>query len=88
MHTSVKLWVATQDGWVILMNPDKMCSTGEGNGNTHQYSCLEKPWKVQKGKKKNEPPRSESVLLGYATGEEQEMTLYMDITRWSVPVSD
>ena len=45
--------------------------------------------KYEKAKRyntKNEPPRSEGVQ--YATGEEQEMTLHMDIIRWSVPISD
>ena len=32
---------ATQDGQVIVKNSDKTWSTGEGNGNPLQYSCLE-----------------------------------------------
>ena len=33
----------TQDGWVIMKSSDKTRSTGEGNGNPLQYSCLENP---------------------------------------------
>ena len=40
----MKLWAmpcrATQDGWVMV---DKTWSTGEGNGKSLQYFCLEKP---------------------------------------------
>ena len=32
---------ATQDGQVMVKNSDKVWSTGEGNGNPLQYSCLE-----------------------------------------------
>ena len=32
---------ATQDGQVIVKNSDNVWSTGEGNGNPLQYSCLE-----------------------------------------------
>ena len=32
---------ATQDGWVMVERSDRMWSTGEGNGNPLQYSCLE-----------------------------------------------
>ena len=32
---------ATQNGWVMVENSDKMWSTGEGNGKRLQYSCLE-----------------------------------------------
>ena len=31
---------ATQDGWVMVVRPDRMWSTGEGNGKPLQYSCL------------------------------------------------
>ena len=53
--------------WLV---PDKTRSTGEGNGKSFPYSCLENPMnsmKRQKGRKlKDEPPR----LLGaqYSTG--------------------
>ena len=32
---------ATQDGWVMVERSDRMWSTGGGNGNPLQYSCLE-----------------------------------------------
>ena len=34
---------ATQDGRVMVERPDRMWSTGQGNGKTLQYSCLENP---------------------------------------------
>ena len=34
---------ATQDRRVIVERSDRMWSTGEGNGKTLQYSCLENP---------------------------------------------
>ena len=34
---------ATQDGQVMAESSEKMWSTGEGNGNPLQYSCLEDP---------------------------------------------
>ena len=43
----------SQDGQVMVESPDKMWSTGEGNGKPLQYSCLENPMnsmKRQKGK--------------------------------------
>ena len=63
---------ATQDGRVMVKSPDKMWSTGEGNGKPLQYSCLENPMNSMKRQKdrtlKNELPR----LLGaqYATGDQ------------------
>ena len=33
---------ATQDGWVMVESSEKTWSTGEGNGKSLQYSCLEK----------------------------------------------
>ena len=49
---SLKLWVtlfrATQDGWAMVKNSDKMWSTGEGNGKPLQYSCLENPMNSMK----------------------------------------
>ena len=52
---------ATQDGLVTLENPDKMLSTGEGNGKPLQNSCLENPRKGMKRQKdrtlKDEFPR-------------------------------
>ena len=41
---------AIQDGQVKLESSDKMGSTGEEIGKPLQYSCLENPWTVLKGK--------------------------------------
>ena len=63
---------ATQDGWVLVERSDGMWSTGEGNGKSLQYSCLENPMKSMKRQKgrtlKGELPR----LVGaqYATGDQ------------------
>ena len=67
---------STQDRWVIVKSSDKTCSDGEGNGNTLQYSCLEKPMNSGNGKKircqKMSPTgqKMSNILLGNA-GEEQ-----------------
>ena len=62
---------ATQDGWVMVESSDKMWSTGEGNGKTLQYSCLENPMNSMKRQKdrtlKDQLPRS--VGAQYATGD-------------------
>ena len=42
---------ATQHGWVIVKNSDKMWSTGEENDNPLQYSFLENPMNSMKRKK-------------------------------------
>ena len=42
---------ATQDGEVMVERPDRMWSTGEGNGKPLQYSCLENPMKSMKRQK-------------------------------------
>ena len=53
---------ATQDGWVMAERSDTMWSTGEGNGKTLQYSCLENPMNSMKKQNdrilKEELPRS------------------------------
>ena len=53
---------ATQDRQVMVESPDKMWSTGEGNGKPLQYSSLENcmdSMKRQKGMTlKDEPPKS------------------------------
>ena len=53
---------ATQDGWVMVEKSDRMWSTGEGNGKTLQYSCLENPMNSMKRQNdrimKEELPRS------------------------------
>ena len=63
---------ATQDGWVMVESSDKMWSTGEGDGKSLQYSCLENPVNSMKRQKdrtlKDELLRS--VGAQYATGEE------------------
>ena len=42
---------ATQDGWVMVERSDRMWSTGEGNGKSLQYSCLENPKNSMKRQK-------------------------------------
>ena len=63
---------ATQDGWVMVGSSDKMWSTGEGNGKSLQYSCLDNPRKSMKRLKdktlKDALPRS--VGAQYATGDQ------------------
>ena len=39
---------ATQDGRVMVERFDRMWSTGEGNGKSRQYSCLENPMNSMK----------------------------------------
>ena len=41
---------ATQAGRIMVERPDRMWSTGEGNGKPLQYSCLENPMKSMKRK--------------------------------------
>ena len=54
----------------VVESSDRMWSTGEGNGKTLQYSCLDKPMKSMKRQNdrilKEELPRS--VGAQYATG--------------------
>ena len=63
---------ATQDGRLMVESYDKMWSTGEGNGKSLQYSCLENPMNSMKRQKdrtlKDKLPR----LVGaqYATGDQ------------------
>ena len=56
----------------MVESPDKMWSTGEGNGKPLQYSCLENPMNSMKRQKdrtpKDELPRS--VGAQYATGDQ------------------
>ena len=63
----------TQDRQVMLESSVKTWSNGEGNGKSHQYSCLKNPMNSMKRQKdmtlKDEPARS--VGVQYATGEEQ-----------------
>ena len=39
---------ANQDGQVMVERPDRMWSTGQGNGKLLQYSCLENPMNSMK----------------------------------------
>ena len=41
---------ATQDRWVMVERSYRMWSTGEGDGKSLQYSCLENPLNSIKGK--------------------------------------
>ena len=63
---------ATQDGRVMVERSDRMWSTGEGNGKSLQYSCLENPMNSMKRQNdrilKEELPRS--VGAQYATGDQ------------------
>ena len=63
---------ATLDGSVIVEKSDRMWSTGEGNGKTLQYFCLEDPMNSMIRQKdkilKEELPSS--VGAQYATGDE------------------
>ena len=56
----------------MVESPDKMNSTGEGNGKPLQYSCLENPMNSMKRQKyralKDELPRS--LGAQYATGDQ------------------
>ena len=64
--------MATQDGQVMVERSDRMWSTGEGNGKSLQYSCLENPMKSMKRQndriRKEEHPRS--LGAQYATGDQ------------------
>ena len=64
---------ATQEEWVVVERPDRMWSTGEGNGKPLQYSGLENPMNSMKRQNdrilKEELPRS--VGAQYATGDQR-----------------
>ena len=67
---------ATQDGRVMVESSDKTWSTGEGNGKTLQYSCLENPMNSM-GRQKERTQKDQlpkSVGAQYATGEEWRNT--------------
>ena len=63
---------ATQEGRVTVERPDRMWSTGEGNGKLLQYSCLENPMNSMKRQNdrilKEELPRS--LGAQYAPGDQ------------------
>ena len=64
---------ATQDGQVMVERPDRMWSTGEGNGKPLQYSCLENP--MNSRKRQNDRILKEVLLRSvgaqYATGSQR-----------------
>ena len=64
---------ATQDRRFMVERSDSMWSTGEGNGKSLQYSCLENPMNNMKRQNdrilKEELPRS--VGAQYATGDQR-----------------
>ena len=65
-------WGATQDGRVIVERSDRAWSTGEGNGKSLQYPCLENP--VNSMKRQNDRiPKEEftrSAGAQHATGDQ------------------
>ena len=63
---------ATQDGQVKVESYDKMWSTGEGNGKTLQYSCLENPMNSMKRQKDRilKDKLHRSLGAQYATGDQ------------------
>ena len=62
----------TQDRRVMVERPDRMWSTGEGNGKPLQYSCLENPMNSMKRKNDRIPKEELPRSLGaqYATGDQ------------------
>ena len=64
---------ATQDGQVMVERPDRMWSTGEGNGKPLQYSCLENPMNSMKRQNDRIPKEELPRSLGaqYATGHQR-----------------
>ena len=65
-HTKVR------DGQVMVERPDRMWSTGEGNGKPLQYSCLEDPMNSMKWQNDRVPKEELPRSLGaqYATGDQ------------------
>ena len=63
---------ATQDGPVMVERPDRMWSTGEGNGKPLQYSCPENPMNSMKRQNDRIPKEELLRSLGtqYATGDQ------------------
>ena len=63
---------ATQDGRVMMRSFDKTWLTGEGNGKSLQYSCLENTMNnIKKQKDRTlKDELSRSVGTQYATGDE------------------
>ena len=67
---------ATKDGRVMVERFDRIWATGEANGKTLQYSCLENPMNSIRRQKertlRDELPRS--VGAQYATGDQWKIT--------------
>ena len=63
---------ATQYGRVMVERSDRMWSTGEGNGQPLQYSCLENPMNSIKRQKERTLKEELPKLVGaqYATGDQ------------------
>ena len=56
-----------------MERPDRMWSTGEGNGKPLQYSCLENPMNLMEKQNDRIPKEELPRLLGaqYATGDQR-----------------
>ena len=63
---------ASQDGWVMVERSDRMWSTGEGNGKSLQYPCLENLMNSMKRQNDRilKEKLSRSVGAQYATGDQ------------------
>ena len=79
LQYSVKVWA------MLCKSSDKMWSTGGGNGNPLQYSCLENPVDSWKGKmiwqEKMSTPgqKMSSMLLGKSKG---QLLIVTEIMKW------
>ena len=62
----------TQDGRVMVERSDRIWSTGEGNGKTLQYSCLENPMSsmIRQKDRTLKGELSRSIGAQYATGDQ------------------
>ena len=54
---------ATQDGQIMVESSDKTWPTGEGNGKTLQYSCLENPMNNMKKAQRYDTERQTPRLV-------------------------
>ena len=74
----------------MVERPDRMWSTGEGNGKPLQYSCLENPMNGMKRQNdrilKEEHPRL--VSAQYATGDQWRNTGGMEPKQKQHPIVD
>ena len=75
LSNSMKLshaYRANQDGQIMVERSDRMWSTGEGNGKSFQYSCLENPMNSMKRQNDRIPKEELPRSLGaqYATGDQ------------------